>query len=381
MLYRDLVEDGHIPGLLVHPDWWEPKHPQEIPVEVDDPVALYRPSPEISIEPDYGNPDINYGVTPDAPIIIDDFNRANGDPGTQWVNSGIMTLDPTYYVRPTIVSNALRTGVGTYPAYAISHEDTIPVDHRAEVTLTNVVAGSYFIGIYVWCAAATGTNEAVTESEDTGYYSYMAASPLYGETILAINRWDRDSTYLYGNTITVNNTGTIPDGAVLGIQRVGYDVVGYVRFPDGTYVDTGGSTIISSNSTSAQIANEGQPFTGQNRYFEQQRCGIGVEGYGGISVDIDRFEARGVNTYNGTLINTLNGGETRLALNDAMVLGPFAEWIGIQLDGGGWHMSRLTTGSASQSEGTPVFHVEFNTPFPTGSTATAGNAYYIGGRR
>jgi hypothetical protein len=54
MRYMDLVEDGHIEGLLVHPDWWEPKHPQEIPVEVTDPVALLRPSPEISVESDYG---------------------------------------------------------------------------------------------------------------------------------------------------------------------------------------------------------------------------------------------------------------------------------------------------------------------------------------
>jgi hypothetical protein len=65
MRYRDLVEDGHVPGLLVHPDWWEPKHPQEIPVEIDDPIALveiddpialYRPAPEISVEQGYGNP-------------------------------------------------------------------------------------------------------------------------------------------------------------------------------------------------------------------------------------------------------------------------------------------------------------------------------------
>jgi hypothetical protein len=57
MRYRDLVEDGHVPGLLVHPDWWEPKHPQEIPVEIDDPIALYRPAPEISIEAGYGDPE------------------------------------------------------------------------------------------------------------------------------------------------------------------------------------------------------------------------------------------------------------------------------------------------------------------------------------
>ena len=58
MRYRDLVEDGHIKGLLVHPDWWEPKHPQEIPVTVTDPVALFRPAPEISIPTGYGDPEI-----------------------------------------------------------------------------------------------------------------------------------------------------------------------------------------------------------------------------------------------------------------------------------------------------------------------------------
>lgn len=55
MRYRDLVEDGHIPGLLVHPDWWEPKHPQEIPPNMDDPVALWRPAPEISKPPGEGD--------------------------------------------------------------------------------------------------------------------------------------------------------------------------------------------------------------------------------------------------------------------------------------------------------------------------------------
>lgn len=65
MRYRDLVEDGHVSGLLVHPDWWEPKHPQEIPVEVTDPIALWRPAPEISIPLGYGDPEnLDGGTTP-----------------------------------------------------------------------------------------------------------------------------------------------------------------------------------------------------------------------------------------------------------------------------------------------------------------------------
>lgn len=74
MRYLDLVEDGHIEGLLVHPDWWEPKHPQEIPVEVTDPIALYRPAPEISIEEGYGDPEnLDGGTTPTTT-----FNPAAG---------------------------------------------------------------------------------------------------------------------------------------------------------------------------------------------------------------------------------------------------------------------------------------------------------------
>lgn len=68
MRYRDLVEDGHVPGLLVHPDWWEPKHPQEIPPDMTDPVALYRPSPEISVETDYGDPEAPTPV-PTEPLL------------------------------------------------------------------------------------------------------------------------------------------------------------------------------------------------------------------------------------------------------------------------------------------------------------------------
>lgn len=69
MLYRDLVEDGHITGLLVHPDWWEPKHPQEIPPDVTDPIALSRPAPEISIPIGYGDAEnLDGGVTPTTPL-------------------------------------------------------------------------------------------------------------------------------------------------------------------------------------------------------------------------------------------------------------------------------------------------------------------------
>jgi hypothetical protein len=55
--YQSLVEDGYIPGLLVAPDWYEPPHPLDEPLkDIDDPVALYKPAPEISLPDGEGDP-------------------------------------------------------------------------------------------------------------------------------------------------------------------------------------------------------------------------------------------------------------------------------------------------------------------------------------
>lgn len=47
MLRRDMIEDGYIRGLLVHPDWYDPPHPQEQPFDPDEGIAIYRPAPDL----------------------------------------------------------------------------------------------------------------------------------------------------------------------------------------------------------------------------------------------------------------------------------------------------------------------------------------------
>jgi hypothetical protein len=51
MLLKDMVEDGHIRGLMVHPDWWEPRHPQEYDLRRDDPLegVLDNPMPDPTV--------------------------------------------------------------------------------------------------------------------------------------------------------------------------------------------------------------------------------------------------------------------------------------------------------------------------------------------
>jgi len=51
MLLKDMVFDGRYPNMRVDPDWYEARHPQETLPRVEDPVALYRPSPEVIAAP------------------------------------------------------------------------------------------------------------------------------------------------------------------------------------------------------------------------------------------------------------------------------------------------------------------------------------------
>lgn len=53
MLLKDMVSDGQYPNMLVDPDWFEGRHPQELLPKVSDPVGLYRPAPDPSPRPPF----------------------------------------------------------------------------------------------------------------------------------------------------------------------------------------------------------------------------------------------------------------------------------------------------------------------------------------
>lgn len=59
-LRKTLVYDGQYPDLLVCPDCWDPKHPQEYLPPVTDPVTIYDPTgdPDKDAAKDVSTPDI-----------------------------------------------------------------------------------------------------------------------------------------------------------------------------------------------------------------------------------------------------------------------------------------------------------------------------------
>lgn len=108
-----MVEDGQLEGMLVAPEWYEPKHPLEIPQDVDDPVALAEPAPEISIPAVVGDDgmsqaqyalsfnSVNQGLTlpaavplssqflsVEAWVTINAFKDFNNLVANHWINSG-----------------------------------------------------------------------------------------------------------------------------------------------------------------------------------------------------------------------------------------------------------------------------------------------------
>lgn len=46
LLYRDAVMDGYLKNLVVAPEWFEPFPIQQTLPRVEDPIALYRPTPD-----------------------------------------------------------------------------------------------------------------------------------------------------------------------------------------------------------------------------------------------------------------------------------------------------------------------------------------------
>ena len=57
--YRDLIDDGQFPGLRVHPDCYDMKHPVETPLNVQDGIALRKPAPDIDDDTGVGLNDAN----------------------------------------------------------------------------------------------------------------------------------------------------------------------------------------------------------------------------------------------------------------------------------------------------------------------------------
>ena len=68
MRRADMVVDGQT-GLLVHPGWWEPKHPQETLADVSESMPGFTPAPELSIPEGHGDAAPGYLIDNEPPTL------------------------------------------------------------------------------------------------------------------------------------------------------------------------------------------------------------------------------------------------------------------------------------------------------------------------
>ena len=168
MRYRDLVEDGHVPGLLVHPQWWEPKHPQEIPIDVTDPIALYKPAPEISIPDGYADAEnLDGGMEPITPPM------GSSPAGTLEVamSGDEVQLSSVDAVHSYIIGSWLFIELDGGGVYFVSRITTTTDSPYFSVPFTTPFSG----------AAAMGNNFYIAEDDSPAYAESLFALPFHRE--------------------------------------------------------------------------------------------------------------------------------------------------------------------------------------------------------
>lgn len=166
MLLKNMVFDGRFPNMRVHPDWWEDKHPQEYMPKVEDPTALYRPSPEVI-------------AAPTAPVLT--ASQQGIDIGITWTPSetditeiasysifrGIDGAAPTLF----LTCNVLRDFLGGITG--VQHCTTtpsIPVDDTSDQPQHGDSSGSVFDKVTVEDAPVTYLDTAVIVGHTYCYY-------------------------------------------------------------------------------------------------------------------------------------------------------------------------------------------------------------------
>lgn len=172
MLLKDMVYDGHVPGLRVAPEWWEPRHPQEYLPPVDDPVALRDPAPERNRVPYTLRWPLIDGQF--QPIYTPQFGAETGEPGASSSNPA------------TGVEAETETGT---VSFAVAFEPNA-LETQAEVGVVNIIQIISVTGVEM--TAAVGDQEGASADQpeqgnevgtETGAAAIAATAGAAGEQV------------------------------------------------------------------------------------------------------------------------------------------------------------------------------------------------------
>jgi hypothetical protein len=133
MLRKDMVEDGYLRGLLVHPDWYDPPHPQEGKWDPEEGIAIWKPAPDLM-------------PTPPSPVAAG--NRVGANATITWTQvdppgSTVKRWEVWRNINNGLGFLKLGTALPIYPqGFFVQGADQIKGDSAAVTGLTFTDTGS-----------------------------------------------------------------------------------------------------------------------------------------------------------------------------------------------------------------------------------------------
>lgn len=168
MLLRDMVFDGRYPNMRVDPAWYEARHPQETLPRVEDPIALYAPSPEVVAPPTV--PVVTLAILTPTSLSVTWTPAESGITNmeeyqiSRSVNGGAYAPYETCVLQKDFLGGIIGITNATFPIQPELPNDpwaNVPPDQSATFIDTEVVLGSTYC--YMVEAVPQGNNQYVAQ--------------------------------------------------------------------------------------------------------------------------------------------------------------------------------------------------------------------------
>lgn len=184
MLRSEMVEDGYLRGLLVHPDWYDPPHPLEEPFDAEEGIAIWKPAPDnMPVPPSPANLASVIGNVGSQITVTWTFTQP--DPPGSTVKRWELWRSP---VQATPAFVKIATSAPSYPVdFFVSLPDLIGKDPSQALGGLSLVDN--------------------TASSGTTYYYYIVAVT-YDTSIENSDGMASDPAFVNQNGVTVTGTPT-----------------------------------------------------------------------------------------------------------------------------------------------------------------------------
>lgn len=186
MYRKDMVEDGYLRGLLVHPDWYDPPHPQEQPFDPEEGIAIYKPAPDLMPTPPA--PVLSAGTRTSSSIVL---NWTQQDPpGSTIIRWDVwrQSAGTTNFVRIATAAPVIPT------AFFIQGPDQLPGDTTTVTgqmyTDTNAQIGNQYYVVAVTADTSIEHSDGLSSAPSNIISLSQSSTQIFNQA--GVFTWNKD---------------------------------------------------------------------------------------------------------------------------------------------------------------------------------------------